>query len=282
MKKLLTVLFSVMVLTFCGCAGKGADVKAANEPTGEMNTYFQGAYIDADTATKKLEAAGFEVIANYKSIKKAKTIVFTCPSLKKEAAKPGRAYVAAMRMFVDEKAQTISVTNPVYFGKAYMQKDYNHAVFSAVAGKINAAFPGLTNSPDKMEYDELADFHFTIGMPYYEEQEVVGEGSNADLLVKAKGYKKGKKLIFELKLSETSTLLGYALGSGTTRFPKKIGRANAGLLPWTISIEDGKAKILRGEYYIALNYPLLDMGGFMGIMSTPDSVIKDLTKPFKK
>ena len=54
MKKLLTVLFSVMVLTFCGCAGKGADVKAANEPTGEMNTYFQCAYIDADTATKKL------------------------------------------------------------------------------------------------------------------------------------------------------------------------------------------------------------------------------------
>ncbi|MCW8953810.1 MAG: hypothetical protein OQK48_02585, partial [Sulfurimonas sp.] len=205
-----------------------------------------------------------------------------CPTLKAEAARPGRAYAAVMRMFIDEKEQTISITNPVYFARAYMQEYYNHAKFSAVADKIKSVFSGLKNSPDKMKYADLANFHFSIGMPKYKDQEVIGRGSNADLLAKAKAYKKGKNFVFELKLSETSTLIGYALGSGTTRFPKKIGRANAGLLPWSISIENSKAKILKGEYYIALNYPLLDMDGFMGIMSTPDSVIKDLTKPFKK
>lgn len=281
MRKLLTVLFSVAVLTFCGCAGK-SDVKASNEPTGNLNAYFQGAYIDADTAASTLETAGFEVVAKYKSIKKGKTIVFTCPTLKAEAAKPGRAYIAVMRMFVDEKEKTVSVTNPVYWGKAFMQDQYDHAKFTAVANKINATFPGLKKSADEWDYDELAGYHFTIGMPYYEEQPVVGEGSNADLLAKAKAYKKGKNLVFELKLSETSTLVGFGLGAGTTRFPKKIGRNNAGLLPWTISIEDGKAKMLPGEYYIAMSYPLLKMGGFMGIMSIPDSVIKDLSKPFKK
>lgn len=280
MRKFITAVFSVTVLTFFGV--QGTNIKAdTGEPDGDSFTYFQGVYIDADTAASKLEAAGFEVLANYKSIKKAKTIIFTCPTLKAEAAKPGRAYAAVMRMFVDEKEQSVSITNPVYFGKAYMQDDYKHAKFSAVADKIHTAFPGLKNSPDKMEYEDLAGFHFTIGMPYYEDQEVVGEGSNADLLAKAKAYKKGKNLVFELKLSESSTLVGFKLGSGTKRFPKKIGRANAGLLPWTISIEDRKAKILKGEYYIALNYPLLDMSGFMGIMSTPDSVIKDLSKPFK-
>lgn len=281
MKKLLTVLFSAAVLSFSGCAGK-SEVRAANEPTGDSYTYMQGAFIDANTAAKKLETAGFEILAKYKSIKKGKTIVFTSPELKAEAAKPGRAYIAVMRMFVDEQEQTISITNPVYFGKAFMQGDYNHAVFSALADKINTAFPGLKNSADKMEYADLAGFHFTLGMPYYEDQQVVAEASNTKLLETAKGYKKGKNVVFELKLSENSTLLGYALGRGTTRFPKKIGRQNAGLLPWTMSIEDGKAKILRGEYYIAMSYPLLDMGGFMGIMDIPDAVIKDLSKPFKR
>lgn len=280
MRKLLTALFSVAILTFCGCAGKGADVKASGEPSGNMNTYLQGAYIDVDTASSTLQTAGFEVLTTYKSVKDGTTIVFTSPTLKEEAAKPGRAYAAVMRMFVDEQEKTISITNPIYFGKAYMQKEYDHAKFSAIADKINAAFPGLTGSSDKMEFKDLGGFHFMIGMPYYEDQAVVGKGSNADLLAKVKEYKKGKTLVFELKLSETSTLVGFSLGAGTTRFPLKIGRQNAGLLPWTISIEDGKAKILKGEYYIALNYPLLDMGGFMGIMSTPDSIIKDLSKPF--
>jgi hypothetical protein len=280
MKKLLTLVFGVIALTFCGCAGKGTEVKASNEPSGKISTYLKGAHVSVSDAEAKLTAAGFEVLTKYASVKDATTIVFTSPALKAEGAKPGRAYISVMRMFIDDQEKTISITNPVYFGKAFMQKDYNYATFAAVKAKIDGAFPGLTSSPDKMDYDELAGFHFTIGMPYYEDQAVVGEGTNADLLAKAKAYKNGKNVAFELKLSETSTLLGFALGAGTKRFVMKIGRANAGLLPWTISIEDGKAKILQGQYYIALHYPLLDMGGFMGIMSTPDSVIKDLSKPF--
>ena len=282
MRKLLIAIFSIAVLVFSGCAGKGPEVKSG-EPTGEVSTFLQGAYLDVATATSKLEAAGFEIVAtNKKVVKKGTTIVFTCPKLKAEGAKPGRAYISVMRLFVDDKDKAIAITNPVYFGKAYMQNEYDHTVFSAIKAKIDGAFPGLKDSVDKMDFKDLAGFHFTIGMPYYEDQAVVGTASNADLLAKAKNYKKGKLFIFELKLSETSTLIGYGLGKKTSRFVKKIGRANAALMPWMISIENGKAKILKGEYYIAMNYPLLGMGKFMGIASIPDSVIKDLTKPFKK
>ncbi|MCF6309731.1 MAG: hypothetical protein L3J19_04530 [Sulfurimonas sp.] len=284
MRKLLTVIFSIAVLTFCGCVSNNPEAKASTgEPTGKVSTFLQGAYIDVATATSKLEAAGFEIVAtNKKVVKQGTTIVFTCPKLKAQGAKPGRAYISAMRLFVDDKEKAIAITNPVYFGKAYMQKEYNHAVFSAIKAKIDGAFPGLKDSVDKMDFDDLADFHFTIGMPYYEDQAVIGTASNAELLAKAKNYKKGKLFVFELKLSETSTLVGYGVGRKTARFVKKIGRANAALMPWMISIENGQAKILKGEYYIAMNYPLLGMGAFMGIASIPDSVIKDLTKPFKK
>jgi len=67
-------------------------------------------------------------------------LVFTNAALKAEAAKPGRAYATVSRLFIDEKEKMISFTNPVYFGKAFMQDDYNHAVFNGVLKS-----PGFTS-----------------------------------------------------------------------------------------------------------------------------------------
>lgn len=273
MRKLLTLLFSV-ALSFA--------TLNAGEPSGDVSAYLQGSHVSVADSEAKLAAAGFEVLATFKSVKKGKTIVFTCPTLKKEAAtKPLRANIAVLRLFVDDQEKTISLANPVYFGKAFMQDDYNHAKFSAVKAKLEGAFPGLTPSADKMEFDDLAGFHFTLGMPYYEDTEVLGEGSNADLLDKLKSYKKGKELVFELKITDETTLLGYNIGRGTQRFVKKIGRANAGILPWPVVVSGGKATMLQAEYYIAMNYPLLGMMQFTTIASVPGDVIKDLKKPFK-
>jgi hypothetical protein len=49
-----------------------------------------------------------------------------------------------------------------------------------------------------------------------------------------------------------------------------------------ISIDSGKAQMLKAEYYIALTYPQLGMVEFATIASVPGDVIKDLKKPFKK
>ena len=281
MKKLLTLVFSVAVMSFCGCASKSTQAQASSEPSGDVSTYLQTGYMPVKDVAAKLEAAGFEIVTTFKSIKKGKTVIFTCPTLKAQAAKPGRASVAVMRAFSDEKGQVLSITNPVYFGKAYMQDEYDHSKFSAVKAKIEGAFGGLKGSEDKMEFDDLAGFHFMMGMPYYEDIEVLGEGSNEELLSKLKGYKKGKSFVFELKIDADTTLVGYKIGRGTERFAKKIGRANAGLLPWTIVVSGEKATMLKAEYYIALTYPQLGMMQFGGIASVPGDVIKDLKKPFK-
>ena len=285
MRKLLTLIASVAILSFTGCSMNEANPEAKSGLEGtQVNTYLIGAYIDTKEAQSKLEAAGFEVLASYQSVKKGTTLVFTNDALKAEGAKPGRAYAAVSRLFIDEKEKMISFTNPVYFGKAYMQDEYNHAVFSEVLKNINNEFSGLTASKDEMTFDDLAGYHFMMGMPYYAEQDELGKpnATTADAVAKAKAYKKGKAVIFELKLSETSTLLGYDLGKRTKKFVKKIGRANGALLPWCVSIENGQAKALNAKYYIALSYPLLDMGGFMGIATVPGAITKDLEKAFKK
>ena len=284
MRKTLLTLLTATVVMFSGCASKSASPETKTGLEGiKVNTYLMGEYVDAESAKSKLEAAGFEIIADYTSVKKGTTIVYTNTELKAEAAKPGRAHVAVLRLFVDEKEKMISFTNPVYFGKAFMQDEYNHAVFSAALEKINTAFPNLKASPDELVFDDLASYHFMMGMPYYNEPDELGKaGANtAELVQKAKDYKKGKAVIFELKLSETSTLLGYDLGKRTKKFVKKIGRANAAILPWTVSIENGKATALNAKYYIAISYPLLDMGGFMTIATVPGAITKDLEKPYK-
>ena len=284
MRKTLLTLLTATVVMFSGCASKSASPESKTGLEGtKVNTYLHGEYVDAATAKSKLEAAGFEIVADYASVKKGTTIVYTNADLKAEAAKPGRAFAAVLRLFVDDKEKMISFTNPVYFGKAFMQDEYSHAVFNGALEKINAAFPSLKASPDELEFDALAGYHFMMGMPYYNEPDELGKpGANtAELIGKAKGYKKGKAVIFELKLSDTTTLVGYDLGKRTKKFVKKIGRANAAILPWVVSIENGKATALNAKYYIAISYPLLDMSGFMGIATVPGAITKDLEKPYK-
>lgn len=246
----------------------------------EVSTYLQGAHVDAATAKTKLEGAGFEVIATYGSVENGSTLVFTNAALKAEAAKPKRAHAAVLRLFVDDQAKTISVTNPVYFGKAFMQDEYNHDVFNAQLEAINKVFPGLTPSADKLKFDDLAGYHFMMGMPYYADSNELAKGTNEELLAKAKAFKEGKSLIFELKLSDKSTLLGYELGSRTNKFVEKIGRANATVLPYCVSIEEGVATALEAKYYLAISYPLLTMGEFTTISTVPGAIQKDLEKPF--
>lgn len=283
MKKILKIIATATLIIFAGCSTSTPSVD--NAITGyegkEISAYLQGDYIDIDSAKNKLEAAGYEIVATYIPIKKAHTVIFTNSALKAEAAKPGRGHSAILRLFIDDKEKTISFSNPIYFAKAYMQEDYNHEVYNTQLENINKAFPGLKNSADKWKFDDLAGYHFMVSMPYYKDQDIIAEGTNAELLAKANKYKKGKLKIFEIKLSDKSTLIGYGLGKRTSKFVKKIGRSNAGLLPWTIAIEDSKASAMSAKYYIALSYPLLDMGGFMGIMTVPGAVVKDLEKVFK-
>lgn len=286
MKKLLVFVVTALLLSFSGCSSKEAtasDGVATKPAEAEVSTYLVGAYVDADTAQAKLTEADFDVLATYQVDKKGQytSVVFTNAAMKATANKADRGFAAVLRLLVNNEKQEISITNPVYFGKAFMQDEFDYQAALAIKKSLTGAFGELKGSADKWEFDALAGYHFMMGMPYYEESAVLGEGDNAELLEKAKAYKKGKNLIFELQIGEGRTLLGYALGKKTSKFVKKIGYQNAQILPYTVLIEDGKAKMLAGKYYIAISYPQLSMSEFMTIASIPGAIEKDLAKPFK-
>ena len=279
MKKLLTGLLFILLSFINSFSSELVNISSVEGKN--VSTYLIGTYINVDDAKEKLKSVGFKILTSYSPIKKGTTIVFTNSDLQSQAVKSGKAHIAVGRLFIDEQEQMISFTNPIYFGKAYMQDEYNHKIFYSVYKKINQVFLGLKKSIDKMNFDDLAEYHFMFGMPYYDDVDVLGEGSNSDLLKKAKKYKKGKLLVFELKLSEKITLLGYDLSKRTKKFVKKIGRTNAAILPYTISIENGVASSMEAKYYIALCYPLLTMTQFTTISTVPGAIAKDLKKPFK-
>jgi hypothetical protein len=282
MKKLLTLFAAFTVLYFAGCTSKSAAADSSDVPAQkEVSAYLIGAEMSVVDAKAALEGAGFQVLAEHEMKKIGTTIVFTSDALKNMANKPTRGFAAVLRLFVDEERKQISITNPVYFGKAFMQGEYDHSVSNGALEAINGAFPGLKASPDIMQFSDLEEYHFMMGMPYYADVDVLGEGDHNELLKKAQKYKKGKLVIFELNLGEGRTLIGYELGNRTAKFPKKIGTQNSALLPYTVLIEDGKAVSLAAKYYLAVSYPLLSMGEFMTIATVPGAIEKDLKKPYK-
>ncbi len=249
----------------------------------KINTYLKGAYQDPASVQSALKGAGFEVLAQQQldTAGDLTSIVFTCPTLKAKASQPNRGFAAVLRVLVNKKDNEISITNPRYFSKAFLQKAYDDAATSKVLGKINSAFAGLKPSKDSLDDGDLAGYHFMMGMPYYEDMATVGKGSHDELLAKVKAYEGGKNVIFELNLGAGSTLIGYKIGKDTAKFVQKIGVQNAQLLPYTILIEGDKARILAPKYYLAISYPQLKMSQFMTIATIPGAIEKDCEKPFK-
>lgn len=282
MKRFLSTFALVALIALTGCSSKALNAGEEAAPK-EVHAYLSGDLMTAEEVSSKLTAAGFEVTGTYLVNKKnnLQTVVYTSDALKAMANKPGRGFAGLGRILIDGKNGKISVSNPVYFGKAFLQDDADYAELKKVKDQLTGAFEGLTEGSDKWAYADLPDYHFMVSMPYYQDSIVIGEGAAEELLKKAESYKKGKFHLFTIKLAEGKYLVGYDLSKRTAKFPEKIGVQNAGLLPYTILIENNEARIMAPKFYLAVSYPQLTMGQFMKIATVPGAIEKDLAKPFK-
>ncbi|WP_345985471.1 hypothetical protein WCX49_12860 [Sulfurimonas sp. HSL-1656] len=273
MKKLM-IYFTLMFLALSGVA--------ATEPAdGGVNAYYYAAYLDTAEAESRLKSAGFDIVGHYAATAKSETLIITNSALQTAAGKPGRGFGAILRVLVDGEHQRIAVTNPVYFGKAFLQQDYDPVLAEQLTTSLTSALGTMSASEDSFAFDKLEGYHFMIGMPYYEDTYDLAEGDTAALVSKLDTYNGGKNIVFKLSVGEGKTLVGFALSDDTKAFVDTIGQQNAEILPYTILVEEGKAKALAAKYYIAISYPMLTMGEFMRIVNTPGAIEKELSTPFK-
>ncbi|MDD2828136.1 MAG: hypothetical protein PHW18_01025 [Sulfuricurvum sp.] len=276
MKKTLSLMALAFAVVFSGCSATAPKVDGGAPIEKMVATYKIGEYVDVETAKAKLIANGFEVVSTSKQGENGTTILYTNAAMKADANKPMRGFAAVGRILVDDERKQVHIANPIYFGAAFMQDQYNHKLASTTLASLEKAFGPLKNSEDQWEFTGLGSYRFMISMPYYQDMDIVGEGSTADLVARAKAAKGTV-----VQVGDDRYLAFVDLDKRTNAFPKKIGTQNGELLPWAVLIEGGQARALNAKYYIAVSYPLLDMGGFMGIMTIPDAVTKSLQKSFK-
>ena len=261
------------------------DNSAMNSGVGEIKNSRVAAYLRTSSLPRaevksKLERAGFSILASYDLEKKGSltSIVFTDKDMASSAAKENRGFAGTLRLLIDEKNGSMSISNPIYVMKAFMQDDYSNEIARQTLHRLRNEFDGLSDSEDIMKATRLENYQFMMSMPYYEDMLDVASGTNDALLQQAR---KSKKIIYEQHLSNGSVVLGIGLSKRTSKFVKKIGYQNGGLLPYPVLIENNKAKILAPKYYIAVMYPMLSMSQFMGIATIPGAIEKECDKVFR-
>jgi len=247
---------------------------------GMVPAYLHAPLMAPSDIKQTLEKAGFTILASYKIDRKgiAHSIVFTNDELIKAASKKGRGFAAVLHVTIDKKHKLVSITNPLYVLAAFMQKEYDEKLAKKTLVTLRENFTDLKNSPEKLKFRVLDHYQFMQGMPKYSDMQVISKAATAELLKRAH---KSKKVLFEQKLLNGSTLLGVKLSKRTSKFIKKTGYQNAGLLPYPVLIEDGQAKILDPKYYIAIMYPMLKMSQFMTIATVPGAIGKDVDRVFR-
>lgn len=237
-----------------------------------LTTYYAAKAQSADEVKSKLEANGFTVLAATTPMKGSTVITVT-----NEELKATNSWLATLNVLVNEKE--VRVQNPSYFGAAYLQEKFTYGQFAATLKAFEKALGDLHSVKDEFKLAKLPKYQFMMGMPYVQDTITVAEGTDADLAAKLKD---NKYVAYTLQLPNGSTLVGHNLVRRTNKFLVKIDAVhNAHILPYRSIIKDGKAVMLDPKYYLALSLPLLSMGEFMKIASTPGEIEKDIKRAYK-
>ncbi len=245
---------------------------------GQLSAYLRGAYLQPDEVQSRLKNASFKIVAKVPLDKNGDlvSIVFTDKSIKDAAKKKRRGFASTLRVLCDKKSNLISITNPIYIQKGFLQDEFSSELSNRILDRLLKAFGALKNSEDALKYTKVSTYRFMNGMPQYSNMLKIATGK--DLLKKAK---EKKNILFVLPLDEGRELIGMVFSRRTQKFIQKIGTKNAALLPFPILIEDDSAYILDPKYYISFMYPDLQMSQFMSIATIPDDIVQESTKIFR-
>ena len=250
----------------------------------KISTNLKAEYGSASKISKNLKANGFIIVGGSKVAKKSthQLLIITHKNLKKFARKDKRGFAAVLRVLINKKKKEVVVTNPRYFMRAFLQKDFKKGSAKPIMDSLKKALGDLKPMKDAMDASKLKGYHFMVAMPYYQDFETVGKGTPDELLEK---ITKSKRLLFKLDLSTKGKkryLVGVILSKKIEKFNKKLKTMHkATMLPYMVLLEGKTAKIMHAKYYLAISLPTLTMGQFMKISSVPDTISRSIKKAFK-
>lgn len=241
---------------------------------------------------KKLEAEGFTVIGKYspKGVPQYGVVVTTEKGwLSTVHAMGGSAIVGATIRVGVKSDGTVSYANPEYWARAFFRKQYGSAegAVKAVDAKLRKALGGGKGFGGDEKADGLANYRYMAGMERFDsdKNELKSYGS-FEAAVKAVQDNLAKKVnatskVYELVMADKKiAVFGVAMNdaqSGEGWWLKKIGADHVAAMPYEIYVVGNKVNALYGRYRLAMSWPNLGMGTFMGISDAPDEILETLT-----
>ena len=250
----------------------------------------------ADAAKAALTQQGFAVVGSYSPYPNATVIAVTNDELKATAAKSDRGgFGVAQRVAITKLKDEVQVsyTNPAYIAAAYRMEGN----LKDTAGKLQAALGRIEDYGGKgMTAAQLRKYHYTFGMEYFDEPNVLASYGSHEEAVKAveaglAAGKQGVTKVYRVDVpGKKEVLFGVAMkGEGDagkfmddkyimSEIDFKNVRSTAHL-PYELLVSDNKIYALYARFRIAISFPDLSMMGansFMNIMKSPEAIRKAL------
>jgi hypothetical protein len=262
--------------------------------------YYEGSKLpQADLPTqmavleKKLSTEGFKVIGRHtpKGLPGRASLVVTDQAMLDAIRTIGGSAIVAAGIRVGVQADgKVTFENPDYWYRAYLRSQFKTAQTpaKAVQARLSRALgEGRAFGGDVPEAD-LANYRYLMGMERFDaaNSELATHGSFEDALKAVReGLSKetgNTSRVYELVMPDQKiAVFGVAMNDpndGEGWWVNKIGPDHMAGLPYEIFVVDNKVYALYARYRIALAWPALGMGQFMGIMNAPELIRTTLTR----
>ncbi len=242
---------------------------------------------------KKLQAEGFTVIGRHtpRGLPGHASLVVTDRAMLAAIRTIGGSTIVASGIRVGVQSDgTVSYMNPDYWYRAYLRGQYKKAqtaVKSVQMRLAKALGEGSSFGGDVPEAD-LSDYRYMFPMERFDSpnSELSTHASFEEALKTVRdNLSKGvgtTSRVYEVVMPESRmAVFGVAMsdpGDGEGWWVNKIGADHMAGLPYELFIVDNKVYALYARYRIALAWPALGMGQFMGIMTTPDAIRATLAR----
>lgn len=236
---------------------------------------------------RKLQAEGFTVVGRHqpRGLVAYGSVVVTDPALLDAIRVAGGQAILAAAIRVGVKNDgSVSYMTPDYWGRAYLRERYEAAqpALRSVQERLTRALGAGAPFGGDVPAADLPRYRYMFGMERVDasRNELRGFGSFDDALRTvrarlAKGAGQTAKVYEVVLPAQQLAVIGVALNdpeSGEAWWAGKIGPEHIAALPYEIFIIGNKAYALYGRYRIALSWPALGMGQFMGIARVPDLI----------
>lgn len=242
---------------------------------------------------KKLQTEGFTVIGRHlpKGVTGRASLVVTDPAMLAAIRHIGGTSIVAAGIRVGvQNDGTVSYMNPDYWYRAYLRKQFAdaQAVVKSVQQRLVKALGEGSGFGGDVPQDELADYHYMFGMERFgsANSELSSHASFEEALKAVQGnLARGlgdTGRVYEVVMPEQKmAVFGVAMNSasdGEGWWVNKIGADQPAALPYELFIVGNKVYALYARYRIALAWPALGMGQFMGIINAPEVIRNTLAR----